>query len=49
MNKPALVYVCAGRGFANEDDVSEGSLLRCDQLTFDATQDACLILVHEEP
>jgi len=49
VDKPALVYVCEGRGFANEDDVCEGSLLRCDQLTFDATQDACLILVHEEP
>jgi len=48
VDKPALVYVCEGRGFANEDDVSEGCLLRCDQLTFDATQDTCLILVHEE-
>jgi len=48
VDKPALVYVCDGRGFANEDDVCEGSLLRCDQLTFDATQDTCLLLVHEE-
>jgi quercetin 2,3-dioxygenase len=47
VDKPALVYVCEGRGFANEDDVSEGCLLRCDQLTFDATQDTCLILVHQ--
>jgi redox-sensitive bicupin YhaK (pirin superfamily) len=48
IDKPALVYVCEGRGFANEDSVSGGTLLRCDQLTFDATENACLIIIHED-
>ena len=48
IDKPALVYLCEGRGFANEDDVADGTLMRCDQLTFDATENACLIIVHEE-
>jgi hypothetical protein len=48
VDKPALVYVCDGRGFADEDTVSSGTLLRSDQLTFDATEDTCLVIVHEE-
>ena len=46
IDKPAMVYVCQGRGFADEDDVSEGDLLRADQLTFDAAEACLLILVH---
>jgi redox-sensitive bicupin YhaK (pirin superfamily) len=48
IDKPALVYLCEGRGFANEDSVADGTLMRCDQLTFDATENACLIIVHED-
>ena len=48
IDKHALVYLCQGRGFANEDSAAEGTLMRCDQLTFDATEDACLIIVHEQ-
>ena len=43
---PFLAYLIQGSGFANEDNVSEGSLLRGDQFTFDCTEDAQLILVH---
>jgi hypothetical protein len=48
IDKPALVYLCEGRGFANEESVSGGTLLRSNQLTFDATENAFLIIVHEE-
>ena len=48
IDKPALVYVCEGRGFGNEDSVAGGALMRCNQLTFDATEDTCLIIVHAE-
>jgi redox-sensitive bicupin YhaK (pirin superfamily) len=48
IDKPALVYVAEGAGFANEDSVSEGVLLRGEGMTFDATEAACLILVHQE-
>ena len=47
IDKPAMVYVCQGRGFVNEDDVAEGDLIRFDQLTYDAAEDSLLILVHE--
>lgn len=43
---PFLGYVARGKGFANEDPVIEGTLLRGDQLTFDCTEDAQLILAH---
>jgi redox-sensitive bicupin YhaK (pirin superfamily) len=46
---PFLGYVVSGKGFANEDSVAEGALLRADQLTFDCTEDAQLILVHRAP
>ncbi|MGD8937722.1 MAG: pirin family protein, partial [Thiogranum sp.] len=48
IDKPALVYVAEGTGFADEDNVSEGALLRSDRMTFDAVEAACLILIHEE-
>ncbi len=47
IDKPAMVYVCKGRGFVNEDEAAEGDLLRFDQLTYDAAEDSLLILVHE--
>lgn len=47
VDKPAMIYVCQGRGFANEDSVGDGDLLRFDQLTFDATEDALLIIIHQ--
>lgn len=49
IDKPALVYVCEGSGFANEDMVTTGALIRSDQLTFDATNDTGLLIIHEEP
>jgi len=48
IDKPALVYVCEGRGFANEDTVTTGVLIRSDQMTFDATDDTGLLIIHEE-
>ncbi len=47
IDKTALVYVGVGRGFANEEAVGEGTLVRAGQLTFDATHDSCLLIVHE--
>jgi len=47
IDKPAMVYVCQGRGFINEDEAVEGNLLRFDQLTYDAAEDSLLILIHE--
>jgi redox-sensitive bicupin YhaK (pirin superfamily) len=43
---PFLAYVARGNGFANEEPVAEGSLLRGDQLTFDCVEDAQLVLAH---
>lgn len=43
---PFLAYLTRGRGFANEDSIAAGTLLRGDQLTFDCTEDAQLILAH---
>jgi quercetin 2,3-dioxygenase len=48
IDKPSRVYVCTGRGFANEETVAGGVLLGSDQLTFDAAEDSCLIIFHEE-
>jgi hypothetical protein len=48
IDKPALVYVCEGRGFADEDTVTTGTLISSDQLTFDATDDTGLLIIHEE-
>ena len=47
IDKPAMVYVCQGRGFVNEDEAVGGDLLRADQLTYDAAEDSVLILIHE--
>jgi hypothetical protein len=49
INVPFLAYMCRGKGFANEEMVSEGDLLRAEQLSFDATSDAQLIIVHQAP
>lgn len=46
INVPFMAYVVRGRGFANESDVAEGDLLRGDELTFDAVEDAQLIIIH---
>ena len=43
---PFLAYLARGKGFANEDILEEGTLLRGDQLTFDCAEDAQLILAH---
>ena len=47
IDKPAMIYVCEGRGFVNEDEAIGGDLLRTDQLTYDAAEDSLLILIHE--
>jgi redox-sensitive bicupin YhaK (pirin superfamily) len=46
VDTPFLAYLARGKGFANEDIIAEGTLLRGDQLTFDCTEDAQLILAH---
>jgi hypothetical protein len=43
---PFLAYVIRGRGFANEDTVEDGALLRGEQMTFDCAEDTLLILTH---
>ena len=43
---PFLAYLARGKGFANEDIITDGTLLRGDQMTFDCVEDAQLILVH---
>jgi redox-sensitive bicupin YhaK (pirin superfamily) len=43
---PFLAYLTRGKGFANEDLITDGTLLRGEQLTFDCVEDAQLILVH---
>jgi redox-sensitive bicupin YhaK (pirin superfamily) len=43
---PFLAYLARGKGFANEDTITAGTLLRGDQLTFDCAEDAQLILAH---
>ena len=43
---PFLAYLTRGKGFANEDLITDGTLLRGDQLTFDCVEDAQMILVH---
>jgi len=47
VDKAAMIYICTGRGFADEGSAGEGDLLRVDQLTFDATEDTCLIIIHQ--
>jgi len=46
---PFVAYLSSGAGFADEDNVSEGCLMRGEHLTFDATQDAMLIIAHTKP
>jgi len=43
-----LAYVVSGAGFANEDRVEEGTLLRGDTLSFDATESCRLLIVHTQ-
>jgi redox-sensitive bicupin YhaK (pirin superfamily) len=43
---PFLAYLARGKGFANEEPIADGTLLRGDQLSFDCAEDAQLILVH---
>ena len=43
---PFLAYLVQGRGFANEDPIEEGTLLRGQQLTFDCAEPSLLVLVH---
>ncbi len=46
VDTPFMAYLVSGAGFANEDHVTEGTLFRDDQLTFDATEDTRLVIVH---
>ncbi|WP_455233937.1 pirin family protein [Thiogranum longum] len=43
---PFLAYLSRGSGFANEDSISEGTLMRGEQMTYDAAEDTQLIIVH---
>lgn len=45
---PFLAYLSRGEGFVNEDAIGEGHLIRGEQMTFDTTQDAQLIIVHQQ-
>lgn len=44
-----LAYLVTGAGSADEESVSEGTLFRGQQLSFDATEDCVLIIVHRAP
>lgn len=46
MNEPFLAYVTGGKGMANDHPVEDGDLIRGDALTFQASGDALLVLVH---
>lgn len=46
VDTPFVAYLVSGAGFANEDQVSEGMLFSDEQLTFDATEDTRLVIVH---
>ena len=46
VNEPVVAYLTRGKGNANGEAVSEGDLLRDDRLTFDAFEDALLIVMH---
>jgi quercetin 2,3-dioxygenase len=46
INEPFLAYVTRGKGVANNEPVEDGDLLRGDAISFKATEDALLILVH---
>lgn len=43
---PCLAYLARGEGFVSEDSISEGCLIRAEQLTFDATEDSQLLVIH---
>jgi redox-sensitive bicupin YhaK (pirin superfamily) len=47
VDKPFLAYLVLGEGFANEDRLSEGTLFSDRHLSFDATDDSCLLIVHQ--
>ncbi len=46
IDMPCMAYLARGRGFVSEDSISEGCLIRAEQLTFDATEDSQLLVVH---
>ncbi|WP_143300717.1 pirin family protein, partial [Candidatus Entotheonella palauensis] len=45
IDRPCLAYVTRGRGVANSATVSDGDLIRDDQLTFEADAEAQLIVM----
>jgi hypothetical protein len=43
---PFMAYLARGEGFVNEEALGAGHLIRGEQMTFDITQDAQLIIIH---
>jgi redox-sensitive bicupin YhaK (pirin superfamily) len=47
VDMPAMIYVCLGRCFVNEETAVEGNLLRDGSFTIDAIEDTLLVIIHE--
>lgn len=43
---PCMVYLARGNGFVSEDSIGEGGLVQGEQVTFDATEDSLLLVIH---
>lgn len=46
VNSEALAYVTSGKGIANGQPVRDGDLVRCEALSFEATEDTQLITIY---
>ncbi len=46
VSSEVLAYVTRGEGIANGQTVRDGDLVRCEELSFEATEDVQLITVH---
>jgi len=46
VNESFLAYVARGKGFANNEQVEDGDLIRGDAIKFEATGDVQLIVIH---
>jgi len=48
MDVPFIAYLTRGKGVANGEQIEAGDLIRGDRLTFEATAEVQLIIVHTE-
>ena len=46
VNEPFLAYITRGKGIANGGEIADGDLIRGDSLTFEASNDVQIIVVH---